>query len=206
MVALSAKTPLLSLYCAATVYVPACSGLSGRLINALPAELRNTSVRMLEPLGRAMVKVTAPLSDMAGLLVTTVVIVGVPVVTVVSCTTLFGAVAVGSLTSSYSVVALSAKTPLLSLYCAATVYVPACSGLSGRLINALPAELRNTSVLMLEPLGRVMVKVTAPLSDMAGLLVTTAVMVGVPVVRVGFCELRSVVVVGIGRATWLGVV
>src|SRR2546430_5628781 len=82
----------------------------------------------------------------------------------------------------------------LSLYAAAMVYVPACSGLPGRLIDAL-AAVRNCSVPVVVPSGRVTVNTTAPFG-VATVLLTVAVIEGVPVVSVGFCELVSVVVVG----------
>src|SRR2546430_13594912 len=81
----------------------------------------------------------------------------------------------------------------LSLYAAAMVYVPACSGLPGRLIDAL-AAVRNCSVPVVVPSGRVTVNTTAPFG-VATVLLTVAVIEGVPVVSVGFCELVSVVVV-----------
>src|SRR2546425_8952981 len=84
--------------------------------------------------------------------------------------------------------------PLLSLSTAVIVYVPACSGLPGRLIDAL-AALRNCSVLVVVPSGRVTLNTTAPVG-VATVLLTVAVTVGVPVVSVGFWELLSVVVVG----------
>src|SRR5207244_12017756 len=80
--------------------------------------------------------------------------------------------------------------PLLSLYPAAMVYVPACSGLPGRLIDAL-AAVRNCSVLIVVPSGRVTVNTTAPFG-VATVLLTVAVIEGVPVVSVGFCELVKV--------------
>src|SRR2546429_64539 len=89
---------------------------------------------------------------------------------------------------------------LESLYCALIVYVPACSGLSGRLIDAVPRLLRNWNVPATEPLGRVTLNTTPPVGDAPVLLVTVAVIVGAPLVRVGFCELVSVVVVGISCA------
>src|SRR5256886_9244711 len=72
--------------------------------------------------------------------------------------------------------------------------MPACSGLPGRLIDAL-AAVRNCSVLIVVPSGRVTVNTTAPFG-VATVLLTVAVIEGVPVVSVGFCELVSVVVVG----------
>src|SRR5438094_3445437 len=82
------------------------------------------------------------------------------------------------------------------MYCAATVYVPACSGLSGRLMDTLFEVLRDCSVLIVEPSGRVTLNCTEPSGVAPVLLVTVAVIEGVPVVSVGFCELASVVVVG----------
>src|SRR5438552_15909198 len=71
--------------------------------------------------------------------------------------------------------------------------MPACSGLPGRLIDAL-AAVRNCSVPVVVPSGRVTVNTTAPFG-VATVLLTVAVIEGVPVVSVGFCELVSVVVV-----------
>src|SRR5881397_2867740 len=185
--------PPLSLYTAAMVYVPACSGLPGRLIDALAA-VRNCSVLIVVPSGRVTVNTTAPFG-VATVLLTVAVIEGVPVVSVGFCE-LVSVVVVGTLfTSSLSgVSALLAKMPPLSLYTAAMVYVPACSGLPGRLIDAL-AAVRNCSVLIVVPSGRVTVNTTAPFG-VATVLLTVAVIEGVPVVSVGFCELVSVVVVG----------
>src|SRR5206468_1375416 len=190
---LSAKMPPLSLYTAAIVYVPACSGLPGRLIDALAA-VRNCSVPVVVPSGRVKLKSAAP-CGVATVLLTVAVIEGVPVVSVGFCE-LVSVVVVGTLfTSSNSGVAvLSAKMPPLSLYTAAIVYVPACSGLPGRLIDAL-AAVRNCSVPVVVPSGRVTVNTTAPFG-VATVLLTVAVIEGVPVVSVGFCELVSVVVVG----------
>src|SRR5437016_3166325 len=185
--------PPLSLYTAAIVYVPACSGLPGRLIDALAA-VRNCRVPVVVPSGRVTVDATAPFG-VATVLLTVAVIEGVPVVSVGFCE-LVSVVVVGTLfTSSLSGVAvLSAKMPPLSLYTAAIVYVPACSGLPGRLIDAL-AAVRNCSVPVVVPSGRVTVNTTAPFG-VATVLLTVAVIEGVPVVSVGFCELVSVVVVG----------
>src|SRR5947207_15049082 len=80
---------------------------------------------------------------------------------------------------------------LESLYCALIVYVPACSGLSGRLIDAVPRLLRNWNVPATEPLGRVTLNTTPPVGDAPVLLVTVAVVVGPPLVRGGCCELGS---------------
>src|SRR5438477_13189842 len=80
---------------------------------------------------------------------------------------------------------------LESLYCALIVYVPACSGLSGRLIDAVPRLLRNWNVPATEPLGRVTLNTTPPVGDAPVLLVTVAVIVGAPLGRGGFCELVS---------------
>src|SRR5207302_1565204 len=86
------------------------------------------------------------------------------------------------------------------MYCAAMVYVPSCSGLSGRVIATLLVVLRNCSAPIATPLGRVTVNCTEPVGVAAVLLTTVAVIEGVPVVSVGFCELVSVVVVVIAEA------
>src|SRR5438093_9173930 len=103
----------------------------------------------------------------------------------------------GGFTTSLSAVAvLLAKTSLgPAMYCAATVYVPACSGLSGRLMDTLFEVLRDCSVLIVEPSGRVTLNCTEPSGVAPVLLVTVAVIEGVPVVSVGFCEQVNVVVV-----------
>src|SRR5438132_14008413 len=73
--------------------------------------------------------------------------------------------------------------------------MPACSGLSGRLIDAVPRLLRNWNVPATEPLGRVTLNTTPPVGDAPVLLVTVAVVVGAPLGRVGCCELVSEVAV-----------
>src|SRR5438132_13502552 len=73
--------------------------------------------------------------------------------------------------------------------------MPACSGLSGRLIDAVPRLLRNWNVPATAPLGRVTLNTTPPVGDAPVLLVTVAVVVGAPLGRVGFCELVSEVAV-----------
>src|SRR5438477_975128 len=85
---------------------------------------------------------------------------------------------------------------LESLYCALIVYVPACSGLSGRLIDAVPRLLRNWNVPATEPLGRVTLNTTPPVGDAPVLLVAVAVVVGAPLVGGGFCVLGSEAAVG----------
>src|SRR5439155_1188265 len=111
---------------------------------------------------------------------------------------LVSVVVVGTLfTTSLSAVAvLLAKTSLgPAMYCAAMVYVPACSGLSGRLMDTLFEVLRDCDVLIVEPSGRVTLNCTEPSGVAPVLLVTVAVIEGVPVVSVGFCELVRVIVV-----------
>src|SRR5438034_4302677 len=82
------------------------------------------------------------------------------------------------------------------MYCAATVYVPACSGLSGRLMDTLFEVLRDCDVLIVEPSGRVTLNCTEPSGVAPVLLVTVAVIDGVLVVGGGFCELVSGAVEG----------
>src|SRR5947208_9802758 len=76
--------------------------------------------------------------------------------------------------------------------------MPSCSRLSGRLMDTLFEVLRDCSVLIVEPSGRVRVNCTEPSGVAPVLLVTVAVIEGVPVVSGGFCELVRGVVVG----TW----
>src|SRR5439155_787160 len=167
------------------------------------------SVPVVVPSGRVTVNTTAPFG-VATVLLTVAVIEGVPVVSVGFCE-LVSVVVVGTLfTSSLSgVPVLSAKMPPLSLYTALIVYVPACGGLPGRL-SVAPRGASDCSVPVVVPSGRVTVNTTAPFG-VATVLLTVAVIEGVPVVSVGFCELVSVVVVGtlftgalseLGRAAW----
>src|SRR5438093_11919005 len=75
------------------------------------------------------------------------------------------------------------------------VYVPSCSGLSGRLMDTLFEVLRDCSVLIVEPSGRVTLNCTEP-SGVAPVLRVTVEVVGVvPVVIGGCCVLARDVVV-----------
>src|SRR5207244_2690050 len=152
--------PLLSLYPAAMVYVPACSGLPGRLIDALAA-VRNCSVLIVVPSGRVTVNTTAPFG-VATVRVTVAALDGGPVVSVGFCERV-RRVVVGTLCTSCrsGVAVLVATMPPLSPHSLPDALPTSCSGLPGRLIDAL-AAVRNCSVPVVVPSGRVTVNTTAP--------------------------------------------
>src|SRR5437773_512573 len=158
--------------------------------------LRDCSVLIVEQSGRVMRNCTRPSGGAQVLVEAVVMFVGFRRVRLRSCE-LVSVVVVGTLfTTSLSAVAvLLAKTSLgPAMYCAATVYVPACSGLSGRLMDTLFEVLRDCSVLIVEPSGRVTLNCTEPSGVAPVLLVTVAVIEGVPVVGGGFGLLANDVV------------